>query len=95
MKQYKIYWKNGTTSIIEGFGIQNAFDNAEFNLSDIRSIASYEEIHSKQEQDNMKITVESAKAYLKLFYRIDNPTEYQVAQFILFGEVKNAVRIVK
>lgn len=33
------------------------------------------------------LTREKARAMLILFYRIDNPTEKQIAEFILFGRV--------
>lgn len=33
------------------------------------------------------MTIEQARAMLILFYRIDNPTKKQIAEFILFGRV--------
>ena len=33
------------------------------------------------------MTIEQARAMLILFYRIDNPTIKQIAEFILFGRV--------
>ena len=33
------------------------------------------------------MTIEQARAMLILFYRIDNPTKKQIAEFILFGRI--------
>lgn len=33
------------------------------------------------------MTIKQARAILILFYKIDNPTEKQIAEFILFGRV--------
>ena len=37
------------------------------------------------------MTTEQARAMLILFYRIDNPTKKQIAEFILFGRVSRNV----
>lgn len=37
------------------------------------------------------LTREKARAMLILFYKIDNPTKKQIAEFILFGRVSRNV----
>ena len=44
MKQFKLYWLDGTTEIIEGYSIANAFMRAGYGAGAVKALDWYEEI---------------------------------------------------